>query len=86
MIRSCTLSFSCWMQGGHYVDGCGENKWLLSCCIAGTETHSNSPIAYNGHNKPAYYEHDLKSQQMPSSIYTQNMLRRRIDDIGMVKL
>lgn len=89
VIRSCTLSFSCWMQGGHYVDGCGENKWLLSCCISETETHFNSAIPYNGPIRSAYSEHDLnsiKSQQMPSSMHTQNMLRRRMDDFGMVKL
>lgn len=33
-IRPCKLSFSCWLQGGKHVHGCGDNKWLFSCCVS----------------------------------------------------
>lgn len=32
-IRQCRLSFSCWLQGGKHAQGCGDNRWLFSCCI-----------------------------------------------------
>lgn len=28
----CRLSFLCWLDGGHHRIGCGNNKWLFSCC------------------------------------------------------
>lgn len=76
VIRSCTLSFSCWIQGGHHVEGCGENKWLFSCCISNGETMDFNQ--YNGLIKPAsFFDMDLparfnlmpkiKSQLMPST-------------------
>lgn len=71
VIRSCTLSFSCWIQGGRHAEGCG-NKWLLSCCILDMEA------------KPPNIISEIPSQMMPSSIVKQNMLRRRMDDNGMV--
>lgn len=33
VVQSCQLSFSCWLQGGRHAEGCGNNKWLFSCCI-----------------------------------------------------
>lgn len=40
VVQSCTLSFSCWLQGGRHGEGCGSNKWLFSCCIQEkTEKH-----------------------------------------------
>lgn len=76
VIRSCTLSFSCWIQGGHHVEGCGENKWLFSCCISDGETMDFNQ--YNGLIKPgSFFDMDLparfnlmpkiKSQLMPST-------------------
>lgn len=80
VIRSCTLSFSCWIQGGHHVEGCGENKWLFSCCISeGESMDFNSAISpYHGLIKPgSFFDMDLptrlnlmpkiKSQLMPST-------------------
>lgn len=32
-VRQCKLSFSCWLQGGKHAQGCGDNRWLFSCCI-----------------------------------------------------
>lgn len=76
VIRSCTLSFSCWIQGGHHAEGCGENKWLFSCCISDGETMDFNQ--YNGLIKPgSFFDMDLparfnlmpkiKSQLMPST-------------------
>lgn len=42
-IRPCKLSFSCWLQGGKHVQGCGDNRWLFSCCI--TERDTRTPAA-----------------------------------------
>lgn len=93
VIRSCTLSFSCWIQGGRHAEGCGENKWLFSCCISEINTDFNVPIAYNGPMKPGYFDKNdmatrimpkIKPQMMPSPTFKQNMLRRRMDDNGMV--
>ncbi|XP_055917829.1 serine proteinase stubble [Eupeodes corollae] len=33
----CKLSFSCWIQGGKHAKGCGNNKWLFSCCVSENE-------------------------------------------------
>ncbi|GAB0088365.1 uncharacterized protein DMENIID0001_027690 [Sergentomyia squamirostris] len=32
-VMPCKLSFSCWLQGGRHAQGCGDNRWLFSCCI-----------------------------------------------------
>lgn len=97
VIRSCTLSFSCWIQGGRHAGGCGENtyKWLFSCCVPETEIEFNS-IAHNGPVKSSYFENDLpsrfnamtkiKAQMKQTTPVKQNMLRRRMDDDGMVIL
>lgn len=55
-IRPCKLSFSCWLQGGKHAQGCGDNKWLFSCCVSEKDSMvtavgasaSASPIAYTG--------------------------------------
>lgn len=85
VVRSCTLSFSCWIQGGRHAEGCGENKWLFSCCIA-EDTNFNSPITFGSPVKPSFFDDDLQTRLniMPSSIFKQNMLRRRMDSNGMV--
>lgn len=82
VIRSCTLSFSCWIQGGHHVEGCGGNKWLFSCCISDGDTMDFNSAAispFNGLIKPGngFFDMDLparlnlmpkiKSQLMPST-------------------
>lgn len=96
VIRSCTLSFSCWIQGGRHAEGCGENKWLFSCCISDNELDFNSAINYNTPIKPNYFDNDLpmrfnmgkmKAHMMTPTTptYKHNMLRRRMDDNdGMV--
>uniref|UniRef100_A0A182MCB6 Peptidase S1 domain-containing protein n=1 Tax=Anopheles culicifacies TaxID=139723 RepID=A0A182MCB6_9DIPT len=43
-VRSCRLSFSCWLEGGRHVSGCGDNRWLMSCCVYENE-QSNAIIA-----------------------------------------
>lgn len=41
----CKLAFSCWLQGGKHVQGCG-NQWLFSCCVAELKVAaSNSLLA-----------------------------------------
>lgn len=37
-VRPCRLSLSCWLQGGKHAHGCGDNRWLFSCCITDTES------------------------------------------------
>lgn len=34
VVRQCKFSISCWLQGGRNVKGCGDNKWLFSCCVS----------------------------------------------------
>lgn len=80
VIRSCTLSFSCWIQGGRHAEGCG-NKWLLSCCIPETETDSNSDIIFNG---PTLNMMPKVKSQMNPPMFKQNMLRRSGDN-GVVR-
>ncbi|XP_049530291.1 serine proteinase stubble [Anopheles darlingi] len=36
-VRACRLSFTCWLEGGRHVSGCGENRWLMSCCVPESE-------------------------------------------------
>uniref|UniRef100_A0A182Y0J5 Uncharacterized protein n=1 Tax=Anopheles stephensi TaxID=30069 RepID=A0A182Y0J5_ANOST len=43
-VRACRLSFSCWLEGGRHVSGCGDNRWLMSCCVYENE-QSNAIIA-----------------------------------------
>uniref|UniRef100_A0A182SLM8 Peptidase S1 domain-containing protein n=1 Tax=Anopheles maculatus TaxID=74869 RepID=A0A182SLM8_9DIPT len=43
-VRACRLSFSCWLEGGRHVSGCGDNRWLMSCCVYDNE-QSNAIIA-----------------------------------------
>ncbi|XP_031641018.1 serine proteinase stubble [Contarinia nasturtii] len=92
VIRSCTLSFSCWIQGGRHAEGCGENKWLFSCCISENEMEFSSAIGMKAPIKSNYFENELptrfnmakiKTQIMPTSNFKHNMLRRRMDDDGM---
>ncbi|XP_055319942.1 serine proteinase stubble isoform X2 [Sitodiplosis mosellana] len=91
VIRSCTLSFSCWIQGGRHTEGCGENKWLFSCCISDNELDFNSAISFNAPIKANYFDNDspmrfnmgkIKAHPMTPTVPTfkHNMLRRRMDD------
>lgn len=98
VIRSCTLSFSCWIQGGRHAEGCGENKWLFSCCISEHESDFNSlAMGFNTHIKSNYFDNDvpvrfnmakIKGHMMTPTVsppFKHNMLRRRMDDNdGMV--
>lgn len=43
-IWPCKLSFSCWIQGGRHARGCGNNKWLFSCCVAPMEAVGLPPV------------------------------------------
>uniref|UniRef100_A0A8W7Q0B9 Peptidase S1 domain-containing protein n=1 Tax=Anopheles coluzzii TaxID=1518534 RepID=A0A8W7Q0B9_ANOCL len=50
-VRTCRLSFSCWLEGGRHVSGCGENRWLMSCCVYDNEQSSAvlaPKVAYAG--------------------------------------
>lgn len=85
IVRTCTLSFSCWIQGGRYAKGCGDNKWLFSCCVP--EPDSSTPY-YDNEVPTRFTIVKIKSKsnfplpqppQPPISV-KQNMLRRRIDD------
>lgn len=91
VIRSCTLSFSCWIQGGRHAEGCGENKWLFSCCISDNELDFNSAINHNTPIKSNYFDNDppmrfnmgkMKAHMMTPTAppFKHNMLRRRMDD------
>lgn len=93
VIRSCTLSFSCWIQGGRHAEGCGENKWLFSCCISENEMEFSSAIGFKAPIKSNYFENELptrfnmpkiKSQIISTPNFKHNMLRRRMDDDGTV--
>lgn len=92
IVRSCMLSFSCWIQGGRHVKGCGDNKWLFSCCVSESElTTALEPIgAYTNLMKSNYFESEpprypitkLKPKVVPT--IRPNMLRRRIDDDSVI--
>lgn len=93
VVRTCTLSFSCWIQGGRYAKGCGENKWLFSCCVPEADTAAAELMGSFGN---PYYENEVPTRftvtklhskqalpsmsQSSSTSVKQNMLRRRIDD------
>lgn len=70
IIRTCTLSFTCWIQGGRHAEGCGDNKWLFSCCISETEFVMNFEAngGYNKLIKSNYFGDD--SLPPPSTRYT----------------
>ncbi|XP_053693240.1 serine proteinase stubble [Sabethes cyaneus] len=58
VVRQCRLSFSCWLEGGRHVAGCGENRWLLSCCVKDNDLQSaptmiNPKLAYAAPMRPA---------------------------------
>lgn len=68
----CKLSFSCWLQGGRHAQGCGENRWLFSCCVPDTP----EPIVVAPPKPPVV--RPLKPAA--SKIYPKvALLRRRID-------
>lgn len=93
IVRTCTLSFSCWIQGGRYAKGCGENKWLFSCCVPESD---NVVVEQMGSFSNPHWENEVPtrftitklkpklsmppSPQLPATSVKQNMLRRRIDD------
>lgn len=82
VVRSCTLSFSCWIQGGRHVSGCGDNRWLFSCCVGDGDLVPMMSFA-----RPSYLEKEplpmrftLTKLKMKPTAAQQNVLRRRIDD------
>ncbi|XP_029709058.1 plasminogen [Aedes albopictus] len=44
VVRQCRLSFSCWLEGGRHVAGCGDSRWLFSCCVKDNEVSSSSAM------------------------------------------
>lgn len=93
IVRTCTLSFSCWIQGGRYARGCGENKWLFSCCVPESDSTAVELMAtfaniYHENEVPTRFsvtklksKFDQPSVSLPPTMpIKQNMLRRRIDD------
>ncbi|XP_055698302.1 serine proteinase stubble [Phlebotomus papatasi] len=71
-VMPCKLSFSCWLQGGRHAQGCGENRWLFSCCVPDTP----EPIVVAPPKPPVV--RPLKPAA--SKIYPKvALLRRRID-------
>lgn len=81
VVRSCTLSFSCWIQGGRHVSGCGDSRWLFSCCVPEEDLIPMMSFA-----RPNYHENEiplrytLNKLKIKSTPIQQNVLRRRIDD------
>lgn len=83
-------------KGGRYAEGCGDNKWLFSCCIVPDVNQFidyEPSMNYNGLIKANYFENDMPSKYggvtklkskiilPPSPTYKHNnMLRRRMDD------
>ncbi|XP_055595324.1 testisin [Uranotaenia lowii] len=58
VVRQCRLSFSCWLEGGRHVAGCGDNRWLFSCCVKDTDLQVSpakftSKLAYAAPMHPA---------------------------------
>ena len=79
-VRACKLSFSCWLQGGKHAQGCGNNKWLFSCCISENDVKLTvNDFAKNGKTirKPAAPPEYLvsTSSSIVSSREKENKLR-----------
>lgn len=74
----CKLSFSCWLQGGKHAQGCGNNKWLFSCCLS--ENNDGSKLRkpnFSGQMAPA---NKVKSN-FKRRYQKKTPLRRRTDDV-----
>lgn len=78
----CKLSFSCWLQGGKHAQGCGNNKWLFSCCLS--ENYFN-----DGNHSSKLRKPNLSGQTTPANKFKSKFkrryqkkspLRRRTDD------
>lgn len=79
--RPCKLSFSCWYEGGKHVHGCGNNKWLFSCCIPddlNEKLRKPNIIGYVDKNITPTTK--VKSK-LRRRYQKKNMLRRRTDNI-----
>lgn len=47
VVRQCKFSISCWLQGGRNVKGCGDNKWLFSCCVSENDLPTRFVLKFN---------------------------------------
>ncbi|XP_041988277.1 plasminogen isoform X2 [Aricia agestis] len=78
-VRTCTLSITCWLQGGTRVRGCGSS-WLFSCCIA-PEPGRNDFDNKIPTSEWRYKVVPPKLRQVPQrSVVPTNVFRRRVDD------
>ncbi|XP_053621535.1 serine proteinase stubble [Plodia interpunctella] len=79
-ILPCTLSLSCWLQGGTRVMGCA-GSWLFSCCYLHdrykSEVDNSIPSSEWMYNKvvPPKLRHIPQRSVVPA-----NLFRRRVDD------
>lgn len=82
-VRSCTLSFSCWLKGGTKVQGCGSN-WLFVCCVSRDSSHN-----YEGNDiENSIPSSDWKYKVVPPmlrqlpqrNVMPNSIFRRRADD------
>lgn len=78
-IRPCTLSITCWLNGGTRVRGCG-GSWLFSCCASEpnrSEVIDNSMTSSDWKYKVAP---PILRQVPQRSVVPANVFRRRVDD------
>lgn len=78
-IRPCTLSITCWLNGGTRVRGCG-GSWLFSCCASEpnrSEVVDNSMTSSDWKYKVAP---PILRQVPQRSVVPANVFRRRVDD------
>lgn len=86
VIRPCRLSFSCWIQGGKHVQGCGSNKWLFSCCIPDKESmlyttqNQITSLGLRPNHIPKWNNPVTKLKLMDQVDINKNFLRRRVDE------
>ncbi|XP_052754251.1 transmembrane protease serine 12 [Galleria mellonella] len=79
-VRPCTLSLTCWLQGGTRLKGCGTS-WLFSCCLppktGSSEAFDNSiPSSEWMYNKaPPQLRYVPQRSVVPANVF-----RRRVDD------
>ncbi|GBP61427.1 Serine proteinase stubble [Eumeta japonica] len=75
-VHACTLSLTCWLQGGVRVRGCGGG-WLLSCCIIsdGNESENSIPSSDWTLKLPPKLHQIAKRPVVPANVF-----RRRVDD------
>ncbi|XP_055640255.1 serine proteinase stubble [Toxorhynchites rutilus septentrionalis] len=96
VVRQCRLSFSCWLEGGRHVPGCGDNRWLLSCCVKDNDLQTapsiiSSKLAYAAPIRPGNAVAALGPpvSVAPSKAHTYNgskknsFFRRRSDQVGL---